>query len=82
MDTAIALIATLCFSACLLYTYRRGVSDGIRLSDGKPIEPVRSPVAVVQEYKESKEVKKQQDLINEGISNIFSYDGKPQKGGG
>jgi hypothetical protein len=80
MDIIISLIATLCFSACLLCAYRRGISDGIRLSDGKAIEPIRSPVAVVQEYKENKEVKKQQDLINEGISNIFSYD--PQKKGG
>jgi hypothetical protein len=47
------------------------------LSEGKAIEPIRSPVAVVQEYKERKETEAQQDLINEGIANIFEYD--PQK---
>jgi hypothetical protein len=73
-------IVAIIFSILLLWSYRRGIADGIRLSDGKAIEPIRSPVAVVQEYKENKEVKKQQDLINEGISNIFSYD--PQKKGG
>lgn len=76
----ITIASIIGFSVCLLWAYRRGISDGVRLGEGKAIEPIRSPVAVVQEYKENKEVKKQQDLINEGISNIFSYD--PQKKGG
>jgi len=73
----ITIISTIGFSVCLLWAYRRGISDGVRLSEGKPIEAIRSPVAVVQEYKEKKETEAAQDLINEGISNIFSYD--PQK---
>ena len=76
----ITIISTICFSVCLLWAYRRGISDGVRLSEGKAIEPIRSPVAVVQEYKEKKETEAQQDLINEGIANIFEYD--PQKRGG
>ena len=75
-------IVAIIFSILLLASYRRGISDGIRLSDGKAIEPIRSPVAVVQEHKENKAVKAEQDLVNEGLTNIFSYDGKPQKGGG
>lgn len=70
----ITISSTVLFSVALLLAYRRGISDGIRLSEGKPVEPVHSPAAAVREYKEKKEVKAGQGLIDEGIQNIFRYD--------
>jgi hypothetical protein len=77
MDIIITILTAILLSAIILASYRRGISDGVRLSEGKAIEPIRSPVAVVQEYKEQKEVKAAQDEYNIGLSNILAYD--PQK---
>jgi hypothetical protein len=81
MELIYTILTAIALSASLLYAYRRGVMDGVRLSEGKPIEPVRSPVAVVQEYVEEKKVKVEQDKFNQGMANIFSYDPQKAQGG-
>ena len=64
-----------------LLVYERGVRVGMDLNKGVEPAPIRSPVAVMKQRKEAKETKIQDDKIVEGMSNIFSYEGKAQPGG-
>jgi hypothetical protein len=75
------LIAVICMAAFLtsFWAYRRGLKDGIALNNNKPIEPIKSPVAVIQERREAKEIKEENDKIAQGLSNILNFDGTPQK---
>ena len=55
--------------------YRQGLKDKKRLKDNRELAPLaKSPMKVIKEYKEEKEV----DKLSEGISNILSYDGRDQ----
>jgi hypothetical protein len=61
-------------------SYRRGLQDGIAISQGKPLEPFKGPIKVIQEHKEQKIIKEKQDKQRQGILNILAYDGRPQEG--
>ncbi len=54
-----------------LWAYRRGLQDGLALSKGRPIEPLKLPTIQNPE-------KPIPDAVSEGIANIFAYDGTPQ----
>jgi len=65
-----------------VWLYRRGLKDGLALNKGAPtIEPIPSPVQIIEQRREVKATKQQEDLIATGIANLFSYQGKPQQGG-
>jgi hypothetical protein len=67
------------FSLVPLWAYRRGLKDQINIKDNKPIEPIKTPVAVIQEHREAQQTKEESDLITQGLLNILNYNGTPQK---
>lgn len=73
------MVAVLLFSFLLLWAYRRGLKDGLRLKDNKPLEPIKTPVKVVSEAREAKQAKADSDKITQGLVNILNFDGNPQK---
>lgn len=80
MEYAIMGIAFgLCLFLLPILAYERGVRMGMRMSKGIEPAPVRSPTEIIEQRKEAKEAKIQDDKIAEGMANIFSYDGKPVK---
>lgn len=83
MEYAILGIAYgLCLFILPLLAYRRGLQDGLNVQQGKPVEPLKTPVQVVKEYRQAKEEQKKTDVILEGLANILAYDGEPQAKGG
>jgi hypothetical protein len=68
-----------CFFFVPLWSYRRGLKDGLAIQQGKPIEPIKTPIQAVNEYKEVKEQKKEQSIFNEGLNNLMTYDGESQE---
>lgn len=75
----VGAVLGLCFFTVPIFAYERGVRTGMRMSKGIEPAPVRSPIQVIEQHKETKETKIQDDKIAEGMANIFSYDGKPVK---
>lgn len=80
------MVGGVVFGLCLfilpLWAYRRGLKDGLSLNQGKPIEPIKSPVAVVQKHMDdrtqAKEAKAADDAMAQGMANLMAYDGSPQ----
>lgn len=75
----IGAIMGLCFFTVPFWCYRRGLKDGLALNDNRPIEPIKTPLAAIHEAKEAKEIKIENDKIQQGIQNILNFDGTPQK---
>lgn len=81
------MIGGVVFGLCLfilpLWAYRRGLNDGLALNQGKSIEPIKSPVAVVQKHMDertqTKEAKAANDAIAQGLANLMAYDGSAQE---
>ena len=71
--------AVVLFSFLLLWAYRRGLKDGLRLKDDKPLEPIKTPVKVVSEARDAKQAKADSDKVTQGLINILNFDGNPQK---
>lgn len=71
----------LCFF--VLWAYRCGLQDGLALNQGKTPEPIKSPVQAIVEHRdrqqEKKETKEANDKFAQGLTNLLSYDGTPQK---
>lgn len=84
------LITGALIGVCLFFipfwAYRRGLQDGLKLNQGKPIEPIQNPVKSFVEYREKvadkKETKEANSTLISGFNNIMSYDGTPQKEAG
>jgi len=76
----LSAIIGLCFFN--FFAYRRGLKDGLALNQGKTIEPIKTPVAVVQKHVEErtqkKEAKAAEDAMAQGLANLMAYDGSPQ----
>lgn len=76
----LSAIIGLCFFN--FFAYRRGLKDGLALNQGKPIEPIKSPIQAITEIREKqaekKETKAANDSITVGLANIMAYDGTPQ----
>lgn len=75
------LIAIICMVAFFtsFWSYRRGLKDGKALSDGKPIEPIKTPVQAFNEVKQAKEISKEEEIQAQFINNLFGYTGEVQK---
>lgn len=86
IPTILGALIGVCLFFIPVWFYRRGLKDGLALNQGKPIEPIQNPVQAVIKHvetrKESAEVKKANDEIAEGLANIMSYTGEPQKKAG
>ena len=72
---------SLLFVFMCLFCFKTGYSAGLAVSQGKEIAPlITNPVEYIERRAEAKKVQKENDAITQGISNLFSYDGNPQKG--
>lgn len=85
IGACLGVVIGLCLFILPMWAYRRGIQDGITLSEGKTPPPIKTPIQAVVERVERRkgEVKSQheQDKISQGLMNILSYDGTPQKEG-
>jgi hypothetical protein len=71
----ISAILGLCFFIVPFLAYRKGLKDGLNITQGKPIEPIK-PIQMIKEQFTKHEPN---EIVSQGISNIMSYDGTPQK---
>ena len=76
------LIAIICMVAFFtsIWCYRRGLKDGKALSEGKPIEPIKTPVQAFNEVKQAREISKEEKEQAQFMNNLFEYTGEVQKG--
>lgn len=81
MQLILGAVIGLCFFIVPMWAYRRGIKDGLAIQQGKAPEPIKTPSQVIQSHKEAKQVKATQDQFMQGLNNILSYDGTPQKAG-
>jgi hypothetical protein len=73
----LSIVLGLCFFILPLWTYRKGLQDGLNIKQDKPIEPIRPNLANNPFYKAKTKV--EEDKMMQGLQNIMSYDGNPQK---
>ncbi|MDD5486884.1 MAG: hypothetical protein PHW65_04960 [Dehalococcoidales bacterium] len=72
----------LCLFLIPLWAYRKGLKDGLSITQGKPVMPLLpnlNPAKALQEHKQAKIDQAQQDLFMQGLTNIMAFDGKAQK---
>ena len=74
MEIAIGTLIGLILFIIPMWSYRLGLKDGLKIKEGKPIEQIKKPFKMP-----FKEPKKEDDLMMQGLQNIFSYDGTEQK---
>lgn len=74
----IGIATAVLFSCLFLWSYRRGLKDGLALKDNKPIEPIKTPVQAFYEHTEEKETKKTESIQSIYATNLFDYDGNKQ----
>lgn len=74
MELIIGALIGVCFFIVPIWSYRRGLKDGLALNKDKPIEPIKSPIQAVQQHIETKKADKKQQEELEGISAIMGYD--------
>jgi hypothetical protein len=84
MNTVITIAALIATFILGMWSYQKGFRDGLSVNKGKDITPIiRNPVTAVKTAVENAEANKAQSdmekLFNEGMANIFSYDGNSQK---
>lgn len=77
-ELIIGTVIAVLFSYLFLWSYRRGIKDGLALKDNKPIEPIKTPVSVINEIVQAKEVNKAEDIQAKFRANLFGYDGSKQ----
>ena len=80
LELIIGIVATVLFSCSHVWIYRRGLKDGKALSEGKPIEPIKTPVQAFNEVKQAKEISKEEKEQAQFMNNLFEYTGEVQKG--
>lgn len=78
-ELIIGIVATVLFSCSHVWIYRRGLKDGKALSEGKPIEAIKTPVQAYNEVKQAKEISKEEEAQAQFINNLFGYTGEVQK---
>jgi hypothetical protein len=81
MEIVLGLVSGLVLFLCLLIAYITGLKHGKQLGKGNIPSVNLNPVRAVQKHIEAIEEKKQMDLYEEGLRNIMSYTGEPQKAG-
>lgn len=81
MGYALSAVLGLCFFMLPMWAYRKGLKDGLAVGQGKAMEPIKTPVKIIQEHREAKQAKEEQDLFRDGLANILAYEGIAQKVG-
>ena len=79
LELIIGIAATVLFSCSHVWIYRRGLKDGKALSEGKPIEQIKTPVQAFNEVKQAKEISKEEEIQAQFMNNLFGYTGEVQK---
>lgn len=83
IPTILGALIGVCLFFVPIWCYRRGLKDGLALTQGKPIEPIQNPVQAVVSHverkQEQKEAKTVEDKLSIGLANLMSYDGTEQK---
>lgn len=75
MDIALTLVAFIVTFFTAFWTYRRGLKDGLSISNGaKTIEPVKTPATTLKEYIEQRDQTKVKDNYMDTAKNIIFYD--------
>jgi hypothetical protein len=77
-ELIIGIVAAVLFSCLFLWSYRRGLNDGLSLKDNKPIKSIKTPVQAFSEVKQAKEAKTEEDIQAQFVANLFNYDGSKQ----
>jgi hypothetical protein len=70
----LSIVLGLCFFILPLWAYRKGLQDGLNIKQDKPMEPIKIPTPY-QKVKTDEST----DKMMQGLNNIMSYDGNPQK---
>jgi hypothetical protein len=78
-ELTLGIVTAVLFSCLFLWSYRRGLKDGLALKDNKSIGPIKTPVAVIHEHTEAKEVSEAEKIQAQFMTNLFGYTGEPQK---
>ncbi len=72
-------VIALCFFFVPIWAYRRGIQDGLALSQGKAPEPIATPLQAFERVTSKAQTQTtEQDLFIEGFQNLMSYDGTKQ----
>lgn len=75
MNTALILAAFIVAFSMSLWTYRKGLKDGLSISNGsKTIEPVKTPATSLKEYMEQRDQAKVKDNYMDTAKGILFYD--------
>lgn len=79
VELIIGIVTAVLFSYLFLWSYRRGIKDGMALKDNKPIEPIKTPARAFNEVVQAKEASKEEKIQEQFMANLFGYSGEPQK---
>ncbi len=79
IELIIGIVTAVLFSCLFLWSYRRGLKDGLALKDNKPIDPIKTPVQAIHEVIQAKELSEAEKIQAQFMSNLFGYDGSSQK---
>ncbi len=79
IELIIGIVTAVLFSCLFLWAYRRGLKDGLALNNNKPIEPIKTPVAVIQEVKKAKAASEIEEKTAQYLENLLNYTGETQK---
>lgn len=75
MNTASTLATVIVAFFMGFYVYRRGLKDGLSISNGaKTIEPVKTPATTLKEYIEQRDQAKVKDSYMDTAKGILFYD--------
>lgn len=77
----IIFVLTTALFLCAYFGFRAGVRLGMRAYKGIEPEPVRNPVKIISDIKQTAEQEKAAKIFNDGFNNIFNYTGDPPKDG-
>jgi len=81
MLTALFIVAlAIVLFLCLYLGFRTGLRLGMNTAKGITPPPLRNPVQVIQEVRDSAEQSKASKAYTEGLNNIMSYTGDLPKG--
>lgn len=69
-STALAIVLFYCF----YFAFKTGLKLGMDIAKGKEVEPVKTPIKVIQEIKEIKELEKKEREFQDGMKSILEYD--------
>lgn len=74
----LGIVLGLFFFIVLVKAYTVGIKHGKSMANNSIPDVNLNPVKSFKQYVNDKEKKKEEDLITEGLTNIFAYTGDPQ----